>query len=197
MLLLLSMIVLAAATTFGQGYKIGDKAMDFSLKNVDGKMVSMSNYSDAKGFVVIFSCNHCPYVIAYEDRIIDLHKKYAPKGYPVIAINPNNPEVQPQDSYEKMIERANEKNFPFAYLFDQGQKVYPIYGATKTPHVYLLNKKGNDLIVEYIGTIDNNYRDASQVTETYLADAIDALLAGEKPRITETKAIGCTIKVKK
>ncbi|HZJ73389.1 MAG TPA: thioredoxin family protein [Perlabentimonas sp.] len=197
MLLLLSMIVLAAATTFGQGYKIGDKAMDFSLKNVDGKMVSMSNYSDAKGFVVIFSCNHCPYVIAYEDRIIDLHKKYAPKGYPVIAINPNNPEVQPQDSYEKMIERANEKNFPFAYLFDQGQKVYPIYGATKTPHVYLLNKKGNDLIVEYIGTIDNNYRDASQVTETYLADAIDALLAGEKPSITETKAIGCTIKVKK
>jgi peroxiredoxin len=191
------MIVLAAATTFGQGYKIGDKAMDFSLKNVDGKMVSMSNYSDAKGFVVIFSCNHCPYVIAYEDRIIDLHKKYAPKGYPVIAINPNNPEVQPQDSYEKMIERANEKNFPFAYLFDQGQKVYPIYGATKTPHVYLLNKKGNDLIVEYIGTIDNNYRDASQVTETYLADAIDALLAGEKPSITETKAIGCTIKVKK
>lgn len=197
MFLFISMIALAATTTLGQGYKIGDKASDFSLKSVNGKMVSMADYTDAKGFVVIFSCNHCPYVIAYEDRMIELHKKYAPKGFPVIAINSNDPEVQPQDSYEKMIERANEKNFPFEYLFDKGQKIYPVYGATRTPHVYLLNKNGNDLIVEYIGTIDNNYKDASQVTETYLANAIDALLAGQKPSVTETKAIGCTIKVKK
>ncbi|MDY0253708.1 MAG: thioredoxin family protein [Tenuifilaceae bacterium] len=195
--LFISMIALAATTALGQGYKVGDKAIDFSLKNVDGKMVSMADYTDAKGFVVIFSCNHCPYVVAYEDRMIELHNKYAPKGFPVIAINPNDPEVQPQDSYDKMIERANEKGFPFAYVFDKGQKIYPVYGATRTPHVYLLNKKGNDLIVEYIGAIDNNYRDASQVTETYLADAIDALLEGKKPSITETKAIGCTIKVKK
>jgi peroxiredoxin len=197
MFLFISMIALAATTALGQGYKIGDKASDFSLKNVNGKMVSMADYTDAKGFVVIFSCNHCPYVIAYEDRMIELHKKYAPKGFPVIAINSNDPEVQPQDSYEKMIERANEKNFPFEYLFDEGQKIYPVYGATRTPQVYLLNKNGNDLIVEYIGTIDNNYKDASQVTETYLANAIDALLAGQKPSVTETKAIGCTIKVKK
>ncbi|PKP34824.1 MAG: thioredoxin family protein, partial [Bacteroidetes bacterium HGW-Bacteroidetes-15] len=167
------------------------------LKNVDGKMVSMADFPDAKGFVVIFSCNHCPYVIAYEDRMIELHNKYASKGYPVIAINPNDPEAQPQDSYEKMIERSNEKKFPFVYLFDEGQKVYPVYGATRTPHIYLLNKKGKDLIVEYIGAIDNNYKDASAVTETYLADAIDALLAKKKPTVTETKAIGCTIKVKK
>ncbi len=160
-------------------------------------MVSMADFASAKGFIVIFSCNHCPYVIAYEDRIIELHNKYASKGYPVIAINPNDPEVQPQDSYKLMIERANEKKFPFAYLFDEGQKVYPVYGATKTPHVYLLNKKGKDLIVEYIGTIDNNYKDASQVTQTYLADAIAALLENKKPLVTETKAIGCTIKVKK
>jgi peroxiredoxin len=197
MFLFISMIALAATTALGQGYKIGDKASDFSLKNVTGKMVSMADYTDAKGFVVIFSCNHCPYVIAYEDRMIELHKKYATKGFPLIAINSNDPEVQPQDSYEKMIERANEKNFPFEYLFDEGQKIYPVYGATRTPQVYLLNKKGDDLIVEYIGTIDNNYKDASQVTETYLANAIDALLAGQKPSVTETKAIGCTIKVKK
>lgn len=197
MFFIISMIALAATTAFGQGYKVGDKATDFSLKNVDGEMVSMANYADAKGFVVIFTCNHCPYAIAYEDRIIELHNEYASKGYPVIAINPNDPAVQPQDSYEKMIERANEKSFPFAYLFDEGQKVYPVYGATRTPHVYLLNKMGDNLIVEYIGTIDNNYKDATKVTETYLANAIDALLAGQKPNPTVTKAIGCTIKVKK
>ncbi len=195
--MIISLIALAATTALSQGYKIGDKAIDFKLKNVDGKMVSMADYKDAKGFVVIFSCNHCPYVVAYEDRMIELHNKYASKGYPVIAINPNDPVAQPQDSYEKMIERANEKKFPFAYLFDDGQKVYPVYGATRTPHVFLLNKKGKDYIVEYIGAIDNNYKDALAVTETYLADAIDALLAGKKPSVTETKAIGCTIKVKK
>lgn len=196
-ILTFSFVALAVALAFSQGYKVGDKAADFKLKNVDGRMLSMADFADAKGFVVIFSCNHCPYVIAYEDRMIELHNKYAPKGFPVIAINPNDPEVQPQDGYELMIDRANEKKFPFAYLLDEGQKVYPVYGATRTPHVYLLNKKGNDLIVEYIGTIDNNYKDASQVTETYLADAIDALLENKKPSITETKAIGCTIKVKK
>ncbi len=196
-ILTLSIVTLAVAFAFSQGYKVGDNAADFKLKNVDGKMVSMADYKDAKGFVVIFSCNHCPYVIAYEDRMIELHNEYAPKGFPIIAINSNDPEVQPQDSYEKMIERAKEKNFPFAYVFDEGQKIYPKFGATRTPHVYLINKQGNDFIVEYIGTIDNNYKDASAVTETYLADAIDALLAGKKPAVTETKAIGCTIKVKK
>ena len=195
-IVLFSILVLSIGTAISQGYKIGDKATDFRLKNVDGKMISMSDFTDAKGFVIIFSCNHCPFVVAYEDRMIELHNKYAPKGFPIIAINPNDPEVQPLDSYEKMIERANEKNFPFAYVIDEGQKIYPKYGATHTPHVYLLNKKGNDFIVEYIGAIDNNARDASQVTETYLADAIDALLAGKKPKVTETRAIGCTIKTK-
>jgi peroxiredoxin len=197
LLLTLSTFAIFASTLLAQGYKVGDKVADFSLKNIDGKMTSLASHSSAKGFIVIFTCNHCPYAIAYEDRIIDLHNKYAPKGYPVIAINPNDPLVQPQDSYEKMIERAKEKKFPFVYLFDDGQKVYPIFGATRTPHIFILNKKSGSLVVEYIGTIDNNYKDASQVTETYLANAVDALLAGKKPSITETKAIGCTIKVKK
>lgn len=197
---LIFIFILAMITATGamsQGYEIGDKATDFSLLNVDGKMVSMSDYNDAKGFIVIFSCNHCPYVVAYEDRMIDLHKTYAPKGYPVISINPNDPEVQPEDSYEKMVERSKEKNFPFVYLFDRGQKIYPQYGATRTPHVYLLNKKGDDLIVEYIGAIDDNYKDTNAVKEKYLANAVDALLNGEKPEVKETKAIGCSIKVKK
>ncbi|MFO8022276.1 MAG: thioredoxin family protein [Perlabentimonas sp.] len=196
-ILALSLTLLTLSAAFSQGYEIGDKATDFKLKNVDGKMVSMADYSDAKGFVVIFSCNHCPFVVAYEDRMIELHNKFAPKGFPVIAINSNDPEVQPQDSYEKMIERSNEKNFPFVYLFDEGQKVYPKYGATRTPHVYLLNKEGSNLTVEYIGAIDDNHKDASKVKKNYLADAIDALLAGKKPKVTETKAIGCTIKSKK
>jgi peroxiredoxin len=195
--LFLSIMALAMATLFAQGYKIGDKATDFSLKNINDKMVSLADFKDAKGFVVIFSCNHCPYVIAYEDRMIALHNKYAPKGFPVIAINPNDPEAQPQDSFDKMKERAAEKKFPFVYLFDEGQKVYPIFGATRTPHVYLLSKKGGDLIVEYIGTIDDNYKDASEVKEKFLETAIDELLAGKKLSVTETKAIGCTIKVKK
>jgi len=195
-LLITLTIALASLSALAQGVKVGDKAPDFNLKNVDGKMVSMADYSDAKGFVVIFSCNHCPYVMAYEDRMIEIHNLYASKGFPVIAINSNDPSAQPQDSYENMIERARDKKFPFAYLFDEGQKIYPIYGAMRTPHVFLLNKQNDDLIVEYIGAIDDNYKDASAVKEPFLKNAIEALLAGNKPPVSETKAIGCTIKVK-
>ena len=196
-LLITLTIALASLSALAQGVKVGDKAPDFNLKNVDGKMVALSDYKDAKGAVVIFTCNHCPYAQAYEQRIIDLHKTYAAKGYPIIAINPNDPSVQPQDSYELMQQRAKDKGYPFVYLFDEGQLVYPKYGATKTPHVYLLQKRGADFMVEYIGTIDDNYKDESAVKEKYLANAIDALIAGKKLALTETKAIGCTIKVKK
>ncbi len=188
---------LLATSLFAQGLKVGDKAPDFRLKNVDGKIVSLSDYSKAKGFIVIFSCNHCPYVKAYEDRMIDLHKKYEPKGFPVIAINSNDPEVVPEDSFDKMVERAKQKLFPFVYLFDEGQKVYPQYGAARTPHVFVLSKQGKEFIVEYIGAIDDNYKDPSAVKEKYVEQAVDALLSGKKPSTTETKAVGCSIKVKK
>lgn len=188
------------ATIFGanaqNGYKVGDKATDFSLKNIDGSFVSMADYPDAKGFIVIFTCNHCPYAIAYEDRIIDIDKKYAPLGYPVIAINPNDPEVVPADSYENMKVKAKQKGFTFPYLFDEGQKIFPQYGATRTPHVFLLHKEDGDPVVKYIGTIDDNYQDASAVKETFLADAVDALLDGKNPDPDVTRAIGCSIKVK-
>lgn len=188
---------LLATSLFAQGLKVGDKAPDFRLKNVDGKMVSLSDYSKAKGFIVIFSCNHCPYVKAYEDRMIELHKKYEPKGFPVVAINSNDPEVVPEDSFDKMVERAKQKKFPFVYLFDEGQKVYPQYGAARTPQVYVLSKQGKNFVVEYIGAIDDNYKEPSAAKEKYVEQAVDALLAGKKPSITETKAVGCTIKVKK
>ena len=178
-----------------KGYQIGDIATDFKLPNVDGKMVSLSDYKDAKGFIVIFTCNTCPYAQAYEDRIIDLDKKYAAKGYPVIAIMPNNPKSKPGDSMEAMQSKSKEKGFTFPYLMDEGQKIYPQYGATKTPHVYVLEKtkKGNQ--VKYIGAIDDNYQDADAVNTKYVENAVDALLSGKEITITETRAIGCSIKV--
>ncbi len=176
------------------GYAIGDTATDFALKNVDGNMVSLADYTDAKGYIVIFTCNHCPYSLAYEDRIIEINKRYAPQGYPVIAINPNDPAVQAKDSYELMQERAQEKGFDFPYLFDDGQKIYPQYGATRTPHVFVLQKDGKQNLVRYIGAIDNDYEDAESATEHYVDDAVDALLAGKPVPLTETKAVGCSIK---
>ncbi len=178
----------------GQGYRIGDKAADFRLKNVDGTYISMADYPDAKGFVVIFTCNHCPFAKAYEDRIIAINDKYSPKGMPVLAINPNDPGVVPDDSFENMKIRAREKNFTFPYLVDETQEVYKKYGATRTPHVFVLKREGGDLVVSYIGTIDDNYQDASKVQQHYLADALDALLEGRTPDPAVTKAIGCSIK---
>lgn len=179
------------------GYNIGDEATDFSLKGTDDKMYSLSQFADAKGYIVIFTCNHCPYAKAYEDRIIALDAKYKSLGYPVIAINPNDPTAQPEDSFDLMKTRAKEKGFTFPYLFDEGQKIYPQYGATKTPHVFVLNKENGKNIVKYIGAIDNNHENANDVTEKYVEAAVDALLKNETVKQTETVAIGCTIKVKK
>ncbi|MFD2034240.1 thioredoxin family protein [Belliella marina] len=176
------------------GYQIGDAATDFKLQSVDGEWVSISGISGAKGAIVIFSCNTCPYVVAYEDRMIALHEKFASKGYPVIAINSNDAKLSPGDSFDKMKERSNDKNFPFHYVYDQSQEIIKAYGGTRTPHVYLLNKEGDELIVKYIGAIDNNYQNPSAVTEKYVENAMNALLSGEKIALETTKAIGCTIK---
>ena len=176
------------------GYKVGDVATDFSLKNIEDKMVSLSDYKDAKGFIVIFTCNHCPYPVAYEDRIVALDKDYKAKGYPVIAINPNNPKSYPSDDFANMKIRAKEKGFTFPYLLDDGQKIFPQYGATKTPHVFILEKESKGNVVKYIGAIDNNYQDASKADDTYVRKAVDSLLEGKEISVKETKAIGCSIK---
>lgn len=181
--------------TSDKGYKIGDVATDFSLENIDGNNVSLSDYKDAKGFIITFTCNTCPYAVAYEDRIEALNKKYASKGFPVIAIMPNNTEVKPGDNMEAMKARAKEKGFTFPYLMDKGQKIYPQYGATKTPHMYVLQKSKKGNVVKYIGAIDDNYQDANAVKVKYVEDAVDALLKGKDIEVKETKAIGCSIKV--
>jgi peroxiredoxin len=179
------------------GYGIGDEATDFKLKDVTGALMSMADYKDAKGFIVIFTCNTCPYAVASEGRIVALDVTYKSKGYPVIAVNPNDPKVQPDDTYALMQAKAKDAGFTFPYLYDANDKVYATYGAKKTPHVYLLQKdaSGAKLIVKYIGAIDDNVRNGAAVKETFLSNAIDALLDGREIEKKETKAIGCSIKV--
>lgn len=193
-LTLLIITLISGNILLAEGYKVGDQAMDFKLKNVDGKMVSMSDYKSAQGFIVIFTCNHCPFSIAYEDRIIELDKKYKVDGYPVIAINPNDSIIAPTDSYSNMIIRSRDKGFTFPYLLDADQSVARTYGATRTPHVYLLQKENDKLIVNYIGAIDNNSESAQAATELYVAEAVEALMEGESPNPDFTKAVGCSIK---
>ena len=180
------------ATTANKGYKIGDVATDFKLKNVDDTMVSLSNYKDAKGYIIVFTCNHCPCSGAYEDRIIALDTEFKQKGYPVIAINPSNTELYEADSFENMKIKAKEKGFTFPYLLDVEQTIFPQYGATKTPQIYILKKEAKGNIVKYIGAIDNNFSEA-KVTKHYAKDAVNALLEGKEVLVSKTKAIGCGI----
>lgn len=190
LLALSSFMMLRTATT---GYQVGDKAADFQLKNVDGKLVSLASNKAAKGYIVVFTCNTCPYAKAYEQRIIDLHTKYAPLGYPVVAINPNDPAVAPGDSYADM----QKKKYAFPYLVDESQQVAKAFGATRTPHLYVLTKKGADFVVSYIGAIDDNSEDAKLAKTKYVENAMTEILVGKPATTNSTKAIGCTIKWKR
>ena len=189
-------LILFAALSYAQtsaGYSIGSTATDFELKNVDGNLVSLKGtFPDAKGYIVIFTCNHCPYAVLYEDRIKALNEKHSSNGYPVVAVNPNDPEIVPEDSFENMKERSEEKGFDFPYVFDEAQTIFPKYGALKTPHIFLLDA---EMTVRYIGAIDDNPRNADAVTINYVDNAIAALEQGNDPEPAETKAIGCRIKV--
>lgn len=197
-LLILFIAALSLNATFEStnGYKVGDNAADFKLKNVDGKMVSLSDYSSAKGFIVIFTCNTCPYAKLYEDRINELNQMYLPKGYPVIAINPNDSNKSPGDSFEAMKKRSSEKKFTFPYLLDETQMVTASFGATHTPQVYVLRNSGGKYKVSYIGAIDNNHKDKSLANEKYVENAVNQLISGREVLVKNTKTIGCTIKWK-
>lgn len=191
--------VVAAVASDDPGVTIGDKAPTFNLKGTDGNMYSFGNIKAAdgatpKGFVVVFTCNTCPYAVMYEDRLIDLHNQLAPKGYPVVAIQPNDPELKEGDNFENMQKRAADKGFPFLYLMDEGQKVYPQYGATRTPEIYLVDAAG---IVRYHGAIDDNAQEPDAVTVNYVVNAVSAIDNGQQPDPADVKAIGCTIKAKK
>jgi len=201
-LLTLSLLSFSNLDKEKAGYDIGDVAIDFELINVDDTRISLSDYREAKGFVVIFTCNHCPFSIKYEDRIIELDKKYKALGYPVIAISPNDVEAYPEDDLDNMKIRAEEKEFTFPYLYDETQEIAKAYGAKKTPHVFVLNKEmtkedeNEQLIVRYIGAIDDDTSEA-KVEEKYLANAIEALLNNDEINPNVTKAVGCSVKWKK
>ncbi len=199
----LAAVGLAALAVLGLGLgcqaaenklKIGDKAPDFKdLPGVDGKKHSLSDYADAKFVVVVFTCNHCPVSKAYEDRIIQFQADYKDKGVQVVAINPNSPKIVPDDSFDKMIERAKEKGFNFPYVLDETQEVARNYGATCTPHFFVLDQQRT---VVYMGAMDDNNNPA-KVKEHWLLDAIDALLAGKTPPKQVTQQRGCSVKWEK
>lgn len=180
-----------------QGYTVGSVVEDFRLKNVDNKMVSLADFKSAKGFIVVFTCNTCPVAKDYEGRIIALNNEYSAKGYPVIAINTNDPVASPGDSFVKMQERAKEKNFKFPYLVDSDQQLTKRFGAAHTPTVYILSKTAEGNVVEYTGAIDNDQDESNASRSTFVRNAVNELMNGKKPSVSKTKAVGCTVKWKK
>jgi peroxiredoxin len=172
---------------------IGDKAIPFELPGIDGGTHSLHDYEDKQAIVVIFSCNHCPYVRAWEDRIVQLQTDYADQGVQLIAINANDADKYPADGFEPMKVRAEEKDFNFPYLRDESQEVARAYGAERTPEVFLFDK---DRRLLYHGAFDDNYDDPDAVKAHLLRNALDAVLSGVTPITQETIPVGCTIKWK-
>jgi len=172
---------------------LGGPAPEFNLPGTDGKNHSLAEFKDARVLVVAFSCNHCPYVIGSEDRMIKLASDYAPRGVRFVAINSNETDNHPTDSFEHMKQRAAEKHFPFPYLRDEDQSVARAYGALRTPHFYVFDADGK---LRYTGRMDNHPKDATLATTHELRDAIDALLKGQTPPVEVTNPIGCNVKWK-
>lgn len=173
--------------------KTGDPAPAFSLPGTDGRSHSLEGFADKPVLVVVFSCNHCPYVQAYEDRLVAVQRDYAGRGVQLIAINSNDDVNYPEDSLEQMVTRAEARGFNFPYLRDSSQKVARAYGATHTPQLFVFDR---DRTLRYTGKIDDNWQNPQAVTRRYLRDVVDALLADRAPAESQTHAIGCTIKWK-
>ena len=171
--------------------EIGQQAPGFDLPGVDGRNHSLADFADAKILIVVFSCNHCPYVIGSEDRMIRLHADYAPRGVAMIAISANETENHPTDSFDHMIERSREKGFGFPYVHDESQEVALAYGALRTPHYFVFDEQRT---LRYTGRMDDNPRRPGEETTHELRDALDALLAGNDPPVAVTNPIGCNVK---
>ena len=171
--------------------RIGGKGPDFNLPGVDGQNHTLSGFSDKKIVVVIFTCNHCPYAQAYEDRLINIQRDFSDEGVALIAINANETRNYPEDDFPKMVLRAKEKGFNFPYLRDETQAVANAYGAHYTPEIFLLDQERR---LRYTGRIDDHWQDAEGARIHDLREAISALLSGATIPSSETHAIGCTIK---
>lgn len=174
--------------------KIGSNAPDFDLPAIDGKKYSLSSFEDRQALIVVFSCNHCPYVQAYEGRMKQIQEDYKSKGVAVIAINSNDDKSYPEDNFDNMKKRAGQQNFNFLYLRDNDQSVARAYDATHTPEIFLFDRERK---LAFHGKIDDNWQEPEKVQNHYLRNALDELLAGKKISVPETFTIGCTIKWKK
>ena len=166
---------------------------DFSLKSTDNKWESLAEYPDAKGFIIVFICNHCPFVGRYADRLNALNKKYAPLGIPLLAINSIDTLIFADETFAKMIDYAKEKKYTFPYLCDENQSVARNFSAKKTPHAFVIWKEKSDWVIEYNGSLDDNGAESSKITHAYISEAIDNLLVGNKVTIPTTNSIGCEI----
>lgn len=166
---------------------------DFALRSVDGRVVSLKDFPAAKGFVIIFTCNHCPFAKLYPERLNRLNETYQKQGVPLLAISSTDTIQYEEDTYVQMIEKAKAENFNFPYLFDGDQSVAKAFNAQKTPHAYVLWKENGQWVVKYDGAIDDNGAEPDQVTTSYVADAVQAILRGQKVKINQTKSIGCQI----
>lgn len=173
--------------------QIGDKAIDFTLTGIDDNQHKLSDYAGSGALALIFTCNHCPYVLAWEDRLIQLQADFADRGVRFVAICANDSEKYPTDSFPAMKEHAAEKGFNFPYLHDETQEVARAYGAERTPEIFLFDQNG---ALRYHGAPDDNYDDPSAVAAHYLRDALEAVLAGNAPETATTPPVGCTIKWK-
>ena len=178
------------------GYAVGDEVIDFRLKSTSGQLVSMADSRNVKGYIIVFTCNHCPFSKAYESRIMALDRKYAGMGFPVLAINPNDPNAYEEDSFENMQLVAKTKNYSFAYLQDETQEVSKAFGVTRTPSAFVVKREGNRFIMQYIGAIDDNVQDSNSVTKRYVEDAVSNILSGKPVIMTTTKSLGCAVKWK-
>ena len=177
-------------------YTLGDVVAPFALTNVDNRTISLTDYKNQKGVILIFTSNHCPFSKAYEERIMALDRKFGPQGFPVIALLSSDATLYEEDSFERMQVRARTKNYTFPYLHDDNQTIAKTFGATRTPQVYVLKYFGDRFTVEYIGSVDDSPQDAANVRRAYVDEAVTSLLAG-RPVVTPlTKAIGCAIKLK-
>ncbi len=177
-------------------YKIGDDIKDFSIRNINGKLYGLKSFPSAKGFIIVFTSNYCPFSKSYEDRLIALDKKYTLQSYPVIAINSNDPEAFEEDNLENIQSRAKQKGFVFPILRDEKQEIAKAFGAQRTPHVFVIKKEGQSYILKYSGAIDDNPQDASGITKNYVEDAVQRLLDNKPVTVEQTKPIGCAIRWK-
>lgn len=192
-------VILLTETAHAQlpkGYTLGDAVADFRVKSVDSRTLTLADYRSQKGLIVVFTSNHCPFSKAYEDRLAALDRRFAPQGYPILAVMPNDPAAYEDDSFENMKVRARDKSYPYAYAIDETQAMARAFGATRTPQVYVLKNTNAQFILEYVGTIDDSPQDGAGVQRRYVEEAVGNLLAGRPVPTPITKPIGCAIKWK-